>query len=352
MAEPSIKDLAYRTAASVFGGPVDLATMVMRPFGYNTPDTQVMGGSEWIGKKMEEAGLVSSARAPLTEFIASVAVPTPGGIAKGAALAAPMIGGMFVGKGAKTWDALAATKAKMLADMGTDARTIWKETGTWKGPDGKWRQEISDQTAKLTLGRGKPDEYGAIEAKTFEGALKHQQLKRAYPELENVTFQHWPNESYQGANFDPSMMVVTMGQKAMEPQRGVALHELQHVIQRNEGFAQGGSPSNVLDEWYSNINNQLRDLSRNMDALPEFERRFDKAKQKQYDVFRNQYDDLMSQKLYSPPNAEDAYRRLAGEAEARAVQQRMNMTPEQRRAMFPEESYDVPLNELIIRGVE
>jgi len=41
---------------------------------------------------------------------------------------------------------------------------------------------------------------------------------------------------------------------------------------------------------------------------------------------------------------------LAGEAEARATQARMNMTPEQRRAMFPEESYDVPINELIIRG--
>jgi hypothetical protein len=347
MAEPSIKDLAYRTAASVFGGPVDLATMVMRPFGYNTPDTQVMGGSEWIGKKMEEAGLVSSARAPLTEFIASVAVPTPSGIAKGAALAAPMIGGMFIGKGARTWEALAAQKAKLLADMGTDPRTIWQQTGTWKGPDGKWRQEISDQSAKLTLGRGSPDEYGAIEAKTFEGALKHQQLKRAYPELNNVTFQHWPNESYQGANFDPSEMIVTMGQKAMEPQRGVALHELQHVIQRNEGFAKGGSPSNVLDEYYSGINKQLSSLAKEMDSLPEFERKFDQAKQAEFNVLQSKYQELMNQKLSA--NAEEAYQRLAGEAEARAVQSRMNMTPAQRRATFPEESYDVPLNELIIR---
>jgi len=347
MAEPSIKDLAYRTAASVFGGPVDLATMVMRPFGYNTPDTQVMGGSEWIGKKMEEAGLVSSARAPLTEFIASVAVPTPSGIAKGAALAAPMIGGMFIGKGARTWDALAAQKAKLLADMGTDPRTIWQQTGTWKGPDGKWRQEISDQSAKLTLGRGSPDEYGAIEAKTFEGALKHQQLKRAYPELNNVTFQHWPNESYQGANFDPSEMIVTMGQKAMEPQRGVALHELQHVIQRNEGFAKGGSPSNVLDEYYSGINKQLSSLAKEMGSLPEFERKFDQAKQAEFNVLQSKYQELMNQKLSA--NAEEAYQRLAGEAEARAVQSRMNMTPAQRRATFPEESYDVPLNELIIR---
>jgi hypothetical protein len=46
----------------------------------------------------------------------------------------------------------------------------------------------------------------------------------------------------------------------------------------------------------------------------------------------------------------DLYQRLAGEAEARAVEARMNMTPAQRRAMFPEESYDVPINELIIRG--
>jgi hypothetical protein len=351
MAEPSIKDIAYRTAASVFGGPVDLATMVMRPFGYKTPDTQVVGGSEWIGKKMEDVGLVSTARAPLTEFIASVAVPTPGGIAKGAAMAAPAIGGMFIGKGARTWDALAAQKAKMMADMNIDARTIWKETGTWKGPDGKWRQEISDQSSKLTLGRGTPDEYGAIEAKTFEGALKHQQLKRAYPELNEVTFLHYPKEEYLGANFDPRDMVVTMGQKAMNPKEGVALHELQHGIQRKEGFAQGGSPSNVLDEWYSNVNKQLSSLSKQMDSLPEFERKFDKTKQEQYNILRSQYDELMNQKLYNPPNAEEAYRRLAGEAEARATQARMNMTQEQRRATFPEESYDVPLNELIIRGV-
>ena len=150
MADQSIKDLAYRTAASVFGGPVDLATMVMRPFGYNTPDTQVFGSSEYIGKKMEDVGLVSSARSPLTEFIASVAFPMPGSIAaKGAALAAPLIGGMLVGKNAKTWDALAAQKAKMLADMGTDSRTIWEQTGTWKGSDGKWRQAIDSGAAQL-----------------------------------------------------------------------------------------------------------------------------------------------------------------------------------------------------------
>ena len=45
----------------------------------------------------------------------------------------------------------------------------------------------------------------------------------------------------------------------------------------------------------------------------------------------------------------EQYKRLAGEAEARATQARRGMTMEQRRAKFPYESYDVPIEELIIR---
>jgi hypothetical protein len=90
VADPSIKDLAYRALASVVGTPVDLATMAMRPFGYRTPDEQVVGSSEYIGRQMERAGLVSSARAPIQEFLASMAVPTPGGMAKGGAMLAGM----------------------------------------------------------------------------------------------------------------------------------------------------------------------------------------------------------------------------------------------------------------------
>jgi len=45
----------------------------------------------------------------------------------------------------------------------------------------------------------------------------------------------------------------------------------------------------------------------------------------------------------------DLYRKLAGEAEARAVQKRRNLTDEERRAIFPLQSYDVPINELIFK---
>ena len=58
---------------------------------------------------------------------------------------------------------------------------------------------------------------------------------------------------------------------------------------------------------------------------------------------------LDKQKELESRNSLDEYRRLAGEAEARAVQARMNMTPAERQATPPWASYDVPWNKLIVR---
>lgn len=52
-----------------------------------------------------------------------------------------------------------------------------------------------------------------------------------------------------------------------------------------------------------------------------------------------------------PADSTKAYRLLAGEAEARATQARIPLDAAQRRALFPEDSYDVPINQLIIRGL-
>lgn len=81
-----------RGVAGVLGAPVDLTTMAMRPFGYNVPAEQVVGGSEYIGRQMEEAGLISSARRPTAEFLANVLTPDPMDVAKLAAMAVPVVG--------------------------------------------------------------------------------------------------------------------------------------------------------------------------------------------------------------------------------------------------------------------
>ena len=45
----------------------------------------------------------------------------------------------------------------------------------------------------------------------------------------------------------------------------------------------------------------------------------------------------------------DAYRRLAGEAEARLTQARMKLTPAERLAQYPVSQFDVPVEQQIVR---
>jgi hypothetical protein len=115
------------------------------------------------------------------------------------------------------------------------------------------------------------------------------------------------------------------------PDRGARsdmLHELQHAVQQRQGFARGGSPNELvatLDEtqkisetlWKQKVAQGMDPSKAARDALSEA---------------RNQ-----------------VYKRLAGEAEARAVQSRMNLSPLERRALFPLDSYDVPIDDLIVR---
>lgn len=67
-------DAANRgVVAGLLGSPVDIATMALRPLGYSVE--KPTGGSEWIGQKMQDAGLVSDQRNPIAEALAGVAVP-------------------------------------------------------------------------------------------------------------------------------------------------------------------------------------------------------------------------------------------------------------------------------------
>lgn len=69
-------DVANRGVAATLGAPVDLAATAMGALGYKH-DAPVMG-SEWIGRKMESAGMVTPERRPVAEALASVAGPAAG----------------------------------------------------------------------------------------------------------------------------------------------------------------------------------------------------------------------------------------------------------------------------------
>lgn len=219
--------------------------------------------------------------------------------------------GIFGGRLAKTADHAALARAEQMAAQGVPREQIWNETGWFQGVDGKWRFEIDDSGFKFTPGR-----HTGIRSL----GMTHEALSASYPETtaqRSYNMDIYP-EASRLANFGPDVQFGGGGTDRTGNVRMVAteghankssdmLHELQHGAQIDEGFARGGSPK-------------------------EFERG----------------GELNSERGWFEAPA-DAYRRLSGEVEARAVQARQNLTADQRRARPPWLDYDVQEGKQIVR---
>jgi hypothetical protein len=266
----------------------------------------------------------------------------------------PFVSGTFIGKGAKTWDALKAADAEKRIAAGDDVRKVWKETGTFKGPDGHLRQEIPDNKAKIHRGNvSDPEQFMDVfhEAQVREtgvplgNALFHQKAYEAYPQTSALRFKvSGDNPSINGSydEFGKTISITdpyAAKQGAGSSAESVTLHELQHAIQGREGWAKGGNPESMgLKDLLPHDRSRVEDIrtrAAKLDSLGF------------YDAAQEMRRNLNAM---SPDYKNRAYRTLAGEAEARATQARMNMNMEQRLNTYPLDSYDVPVDQLIIRG--
>lgn len=355
--------------ASTIGGPVDLATMVMRLGGYNVE--KPTGGSEWVGDKMQQLGLLGDTRNPIAEALASVAVP--GAMAKAAPkvfaaeqaaiqnakIAGPLSDGKFAtqrgvfgGLNAKTADKAKLSQAEQMLNKGVDPAQVWKETGWGRGPDGKWRFEIPDKQAKIDMGafddvRSNPDWNPNADTFPMGGVLEHKKLYKAYPDAADIQTHFMPDSRMKGASgsYSNAHDRVTLGQGLQKDKaKSFTLHELQHAIQQREGFASGGSPEG-LKEALANDAFALRKQARELDSsawrndpLGPAELLKPGARKKALELEKeagklNSWVGRIDE--FGDNFAHDAYKHLGGEAEARLVQSRMNLTPEERAAQYP-----------------
>ena len=258
------------------------------------------------------------------EEAANFALAMMGG-GMGASRAAPAPAnalGMFIGKNARTWDARAAAKAVELEKAGVDAKAIWQQTGTWKAPDGMWRQEIPDTSAGFRMdfnsaAPSKSNAYSPMKDMPIGGAFNHPELYAAYPDIlrtgrmEVAKSPDWmPASSNSGSQRGNQF---TVRNRTEEGARSTILHELQHAIQQREGFARGGNESQFYAEVLKDIKTK-HPLASSADI----------ANIASIEAFRR-------------------YRALIGETEARATEARANLTAAERRNVLPEKSYDLPL---------
>ena len=284
---------------------------------------------------------------------------------------------IFIGKSAKTWNQKEADRALAMEAYGVDPETIWKETGTYRGPDREWRQEISDVGAK-----GKFTHIAPSEQRLSDVAIEHPELLEAYPDLAKV--QQFGLKGPKGRGSYEAMHIQTdegpklLGETLIaeapseEALAGVGIHELQHAIQRREGFQRGANPrefrdkaipAKLKDVAFSKsmremaIANRMRELGYPIAegkvlnlSRPDMIKKVKEFGEKDPNLLLLLGEHQQAvEKLKKYPDKYTQYVRSAGEVEARAAEARRFMSPEERRATFPSKSFDVPLNEIVLK---
>jgi len=330
----SLSKLAQGLATGIAGAPVDLANMAMQPFG--------IGSERPIGGSNHLAELLNADTRSAPYQIGTMLPVSPTDMVYGL----PLLAGIFAGKSAKTADLSKLMKAEELRAAGVPDEKIWGETGwTFGFPDKKPRFEIPDDAA--VMAEDAPRQLAQNAGRSQSDIFSHDQLYDAYPESANLWTGRMPSEyggAYTGGVMGKSDMIsLGMPKKNIDLQevKGTNLHELQHAIQQREGFARGGSPEGMT---YAGLKQKQGAIVQKM--LDDFRAGKDTS------VLEKELsgvDSLIHEYQTTGTSDFDLYKRLAGEAEARLTQARMNLTPEQRLAQYPVSQFDVPVENQIVR---
>ena len=237
--------------------------------------------------------------------------------------------------------------ARKMEEEKKDAKAIKMATGWERGADGKWRYEIPDAKIKDTMNVG-----GGQIVKRYEDdmlwnggklsdVIDAPELFKAYPQLKGVRIDTDAimNDMPSHGEYDSKTNTITIHADELKYMNDILNHEIQHAIQDIEGFAKGGSPRLVRGEVkkrFDEVTKQIKQLRA--------EGKEDEAKAL-IEKNRGLYN------AYTKNDDFNSYKSLAGEVEARNVQERMNMTPEERRKTLAESTEDVARKDQIFLGV-
>lgn len=282
--------------------------------------------------------------------------------------------------------------AKQMEDEKKDAKIIKMATGWEKGVDGKWRYEMSDAKIKDTIDVGGGNIVKRFEEDMLwtdgklEDAVDAPKLFEAYPQLKNIKIHTDAvmNDMPSNGEYNPQTKTITIHADELKYLNSILNHEIQHVIQHEEGFAHGGTPEQVerdfnaaKAEWKARsyafeLEEKAKEMGgeynqsavekalileyKDMDMpefIPDKETRI-----KGFNYFARGYadrsmDDAIKRFRLDRFQRTDfdsyqEYRKLAGEVEARNVEKRLGMTDEERRNSLASETEDVNRDEQIV----
>lgn len=225
--------------------------------------------------------------------------------------------------------------------------------------------------------------YEANDVRYLDDYVKDENLFKAYPELKQIRVEIYnASTSNTGATYYESQNLIRVNESVLDRAdfRSILAHEVQHTVQSIEGFARGGNSMTYRkhldalkekrDAWsmieeFADKREELGEDASQMDVYNalvneyhsdgfEFgdgfipsRNAFDKGfnlwvrgyDKEGYEDAYNEYQSLIEK--FGLGGENDRYNELSGEVEARNVQSRMNMTPEERRNTLASETEDV-----------
>lgn len=234
--------------------------------------------------------------------------------------------------------------AKQLETEGKTSEEIFDETGWEKGADGKWRFDIPD----LKLDFDKIDKLGDDGRASLGDLIKNKKTwstyKRMYPGLEDYSIHFMSDKETTTKGYadveDQVIMINKAKMDSPEYMNGVLVHEIQHVIQVDEGFALGGTPEDLpYDQGIYDLMMEAHRANMKYNQAPE-----GSEEKKLLEKERDELDNKYNEATY------DMYRRLAGEVDARNAQERTKYEYDLRRYMPISSTEDTPRDKQIVWG--
>lgn len=257
------------------------------------------------------------------------------------------------GVNAKTAEVGRLADAERMEQGGADSETVRRETGWYRGYDGKWRFEIDDSKMRFINHREESRRTWKLDE-----LIRHDALFAAYPELRDYTVLNFGISDDVEAAFYPGLNRITLDPRLSRAEKRAALiHEIQHAIQLIEGFSVGAT----TDYWRGSLKTaeekqlELRlrdfaapdiffeaDMRKLLEGTPTAERdaaqtalekHYGEAPVREYADLYNRLRDLRAER---EQDAERAYRNTAGEIEAVDVANRLGLSERQRAETRPD----------------
>lgn len=224
------------------------------------------------------------------------------------------------------------------------------------------------------------DSLKKSDIKFLDDYVSDNTLFKEYPELKQVKVEFYDGSFFDGGSYSHHDMTIRINNNSPLDAKSILVHEVQHAIQHIEGFSRGGN-----SRTYRNYLNSLKEKRDAWSMIDEFEEKskelgsdasqmdvykavrdeytslgmsfgdgimpsrdaFDKGfnlwargyDKEGYEDAYNEYQNLIEK--FGLGESKDRYHELSGEVEARNVQSRIDMTPEERRNTLASETEDV-----------